>query len=208
MVAPAGRRKEMDGTSGREDWLGICELRSDVESTLRRRCPDRHELDDLVQETLIKAARNRPNLQHPSRLRSWVLRIAWNVFHDHVRREHVLRGQCVSGEELDDLQASQGTGLSVGPEERLELEGQLFDMSEMVSIVRFEVAKLSAKERGLYSAFYSEGLACAIAAERFGTSHKGVKMRLVRLRRKLRRGIRQRAVNHGPSSARTLEVVA
>lgn len=198
----------MDETSGREDWLGICELRSDVESTLRRRCPDRHELDDLVQETLIKAARNRPNLQHPSRLRSWVLRIAWNVFHDHVRREHVLRGQCVSSEELDDLQASQGVRTEVDREERLELEGQLFDMSEMVAMVRCQVAKLSATERGLYSAFYSEGLGCATAAERLGTSHKGVKMRLVRLRRKLRRGIRQRVVNLGSSSGRTLEVVA
>ncbi len=156
----------------------------------------------------MKAARSRSSLENPSRLRSWVLRIAWNVFHDHVRREHVLRDKNVSGEELDQLQGTQHFPLGGDLEEQLELDGQLFDVGEMVELLRCLIGELSATERGLYTAFYTEGLGCASAAERLGTSHRGVKMRLVRLRRKLRRNIRQRVAVTSTRPGRALEVVA
>lgn len=198
----------MEGAFPVEDWLGLSELRQDVERALRHRCPDRHELDDLVQETLMKAARCRPSLQQPARLRAWVIRIAWNVFNDHVRRERVMRGKNMTGEEFDEFQEIESLWGQGAADERFVLDGAVFEVSELVQLVRALVDELTTAERGLYRAFYLEGLGCAITAERLGISRKGAKMRLVRLRRKLKRSIRQRVAAVQVSPGQALEALA
>lgn len=45
------------------------------------------EIDDIVQETFIKAWKNRKNFKGQSQLKTWLYRIAMNCAHDHFRKE-------------------------------------------------------------------------------------------------------------------------
>jgi DNA-directed RNA polymerase specialized sigma24 family protein len=67
-------------------WSGLEELRPSLQRLLARRCRDAAELDDVVQETLLRAARYRAKLSERERLRGWAMRIAINVLRDRVRR--------------------------------------------------------------------------------------------------------------------------
>ena len=57
-------------------WTGLAEMEPLVRVYARRRCKDSHELDDIVQETLLRAARYRPRLLDGQKLKGWTLRIA------------------------------------------------------------------------------------------------------------------------------------
>ena len=61
-------------------------LSSDLRWFIRRRVPDDHVADDLLQETFVRVHRNIGTLQETERLAAWVYRIARNVVHDHHRK--------------------------------------------------------------------------------------------------------------------------
>ena len=61
-------------------------LSSDLRRFIRRRVPDDHAADDLLQETFVRVHRNIGTLQEADRLAAWVYRIARNVVHDHHRK--------------------------------------------------------------------------------------------------------------------------
>jgi RNA polymerase sigma-70 factor, ECF subfamily len=61
-------------------------LSSDLRRFIRRRVPDHHVADDLLQETFVRVHRNIGTLQEADRLGAWVYRIARNVIHDHHRK--------------------------------------------------------------------------------------------------------------------------
>src|SRR3990170_1250962 len=61
-------------------------LSSDLRRFIRRRVPDDHVADDLLQETFMRVHRNIGTLQEAERLAAWVYQIARNVVHDHHRK--------------------------------------------------------------------------------------------------------------------------
>lgn len=61
-------------------------LSEDLRRFIRRRVPDEHAADDLLQETFVRVHRNLPAVLDSDRLAAWVYRIARNVIHDHHRR--------------------------------------------------------------------------------------------------------------------------
>lgn len=63
-------------------WL---HLSSDLRRFIRRRVPDDHVADDLLQETFMRVHRNIATLQEAERLAAWVYQIARNVVRDHHR---------------------------------------------------------------------------------------------------------------------------
>jgi RNA polymerase sigma-70 factor (ECF subfamily) len=182
-----------------DDWSGLEELRTDVERTLRRSCRDANELDDLVQETFIRAARFRSGLQSSERLRSWLLRIAWNVLRDHIRRQRRVRTVDVGEEFLLEL---EGRELPPGelPQPRFSIGGGLVDRAELAQLLSELMPGLRAEERALLEGYYVEGLGCAGAGAGLGISPEQAKMRLFRLRKRIRRelvrktSLRRRAV--------------
>jgi RNA polymerase sigma-70 factor (ECF subfamily) len=60
-------------------------LGADLRRYLRRRVPDDHLADDLLQETFVRIHRGLSALNSAERLAPWVYRIARNVLHDHYR---------------------------------------------------------------------------------------------------------------------------
>ena len=169
------------------DWRGLSELRMDVKRTLARSCRDESELEDMVQETLLRAATFRHSLLDRERLRPWVLRIAWNVMRDHVRREQRLRRSDACEEILAELVAAE-------PESaEFSLADGAMDSDEMLGVLRGLLSGLSEVEQQLYTAYYGDGLGCREAALLLDVSIQTVKMRLFRLRRKLRGGLKREA---------------
>jgi RNA polymerase sigma-70 factor, ECF subfamily len=61
-------------------------LSLDLRRFIRRRVPDDHVADDLLQETFMRVHRNIGTLQEADRLAAWVYQIARNVVHDHHRK--------------------------------------------------------------------------------------------------------------------------
>jgi RNA polymerase sigma-70 factor (ECF subfamily) len=61
-------------------------LSSDLRRFIRRRVPDDHVADDLLQETFMRVHRNVGTLQETDRLAAWVYQIARNVINDHHRK--------------------------------------------------------------------------------------------------------------------------
>jgi RNA polymerase sigma-70 factor, ECF subfamily len=61
-------------------------LSSDLRRFIRRRVPDDHVSDDLLQETFVRVHRNIGELQEVERVAGWVYQIARNVIHDYHRK--------------------------------------------------------------------------------------------------------------------------
>ena len=47
----------------------------------------RQDVADLTQETLLKMARNIPNLKEPKLFKAWLNQIATNVFYDYIKKQ-------------------------------------------------------------------------------------------------------------------------
>lgn len=176
-----------------EKWCGLSELRGDVRRTLSPSCRDGNELDDLVQETLMRAARFRTSLQDAERLRSWVLRIAWNVMRDHVRRERRFRRAESGDDALFEVESreqapGQACGLTC-----VTIAGRQFDREDVLHLLDRLWPEISSADRQLFDLYYTRGVGCRRAARELGVTVQTVKMRLHRLRGRVRRVLLKRA---------------
>ncbi len=190
------------------DWRGLNELRIDVERCLAQSCRDRGELEDLVQETLLRAASFRGALLDTRCLRSWVLRIAWNVLHDHVRREMRQRGVEMSDESLMELKCVEvESDLEAGWDD-VHIAGLTYAGEDVLGVLQALVSDLPREEHRLFNVYYHEGLGCSSTAKRLDVTTQTVKMRLYRLRRKLRRRLRKQVALVLSPCHPQLEVVA
>ena len=62
------------------------QLSSALRQFIRRRAPDEHVADDLLQEAFLRIHRNLGTLNEADRLAPWVYEIARNVIHDYYRK--------------------------------------------------------------------------------------------------------------------------
>jgi RNA polymerase sigma-70 factor (ECF subfamily) len=62
------------------------QLSADLRQFIRRRVPDEHVADDLLQEAFLRIHRSIGTLNEADRLAAWVYQIARNVIHDHYRK--------------------------------------------------------------------------------------------------------------------------
>ena len=82
-------------------------LSSDLRRFIRRRVPDDHVADDLLQETFMRVHRSIGTLQEAERLAAWVYQIARNVVHDHHRKTTNSTVALVDAENVSDERDSQ-----------------------------------------------------------------------------------------------------
>lgn len=160
-------------------------LRPSVLSFLKRRCRDEHEAEDLVQETLLRAARQREHFHRVQRPVSWLLQIAANVHLDHARKES---WQHSSPPEHATFLLIPGTEAVPGDLAEPDLylvDGQEVDGEDLTAAVRAVWGTLLERDRVALSAFYAEGGSTAAAAAACSVSRQLVKVRLFRARRRL-----------------------
>ena len=176
-------------------WSGLEELEPCLRAYLKRRCRDRSEMDDVVQETLLRAARYRGSLTDTGRMRGWATRIAGNVLRDHIRRECRLRRTELTEEGLDRLVAREsvpGEVAEVGGVRRMRVGRGLHDTEDLLSHMTIALESLRVEDRRVLHSYYAGDQNCRATAQECGIAPSLVKVRLFRARRRLARDIRRR----------------
>ena len=187
--APADLRPQ-----ARPRWDGLEELRPTLQRYLARRCRDTGELDDVVQETFLRAARYRGRLIQAQSLRGWALRIALNVLHDLRRREEPARVAEATRISADDPRAGADLPCVDDEDEELELcfERYLVPRDVALALLRSALLGLRVEERQLLAAYYGPTGGPELAALQLSIPRELVKVRVFRLRRRLRAALRRR----------------
>lgn len=163
-------------------------MRPALRSYLSHRCRDPNEADDIIQDTFVRAARYRGSLTSTERLRSWVLRIAANVFRDHVRRSSRLPSIGVDEEVLECVEGAWSP--AAHDDWRVEVGAEVLDRETLLHLLRRAYAALPERDRTVLRSYYAGSESCAATARECRISPGLVKVRLFRARRRLERGIR------------------
>lgn len=136
---------------------------------------DTAEADDLAQEALIRAHRQRDTLRDPAALESWLYQIATHVSIDRMRQRAKTAARLVDGpvEDLSIADVTQPSPLTVIQQE------------EMSACVQLYVAKLSDGYKAVLLLHDGDGLTAVEIANLLQLPLATIKMRLHRGRRQL-----------------------
>ena len=135
--------------------------------------------DDLIQETFLRIQNNLENLRDPSKLSSWIFRIAYNLCQDHFRQ---LKKSCkeerMDQEGMEDFKESL---VQKGPNIQKELEQR-----QMGECVQNQINLLPESLRTVVVLFDIMEFSHQEIADILGITIKNVKVRLHRARKKLK----------------------
>jgi RNA polymerase sigma-70 factor (ECF subfamily) len=135
--------------------------------------------DDLIQETFLRIQNNLKSLKDPSKLSSWIFRIAYNLCQDHFRQLKISRREeSISQEEGKDLKeglVQKELGIQKELEQRqmgecVQNQMNLLPNSLRTVLVLFDIMEFNHQE----------------IADILGITAKNVKVRLHRARKKLK----------------------
>lgn len=157
---------------------------------LQKNLRDEHEVEDVLQETLLRAARYRTPLEDEGKLRGWLLRIAHNVLNDTLQRDYRSgRRRGAGGEEQLALVEGREPDPGAREEERLEVCGEYLERGELLEHMRGCLPELREQDRRLLLSFYGGDGSCAKVGLELGLGPALVKVRLFRARQRLARSM-------------------
>ncbi|MFM9454247.1 RNA polymerase sigma factor [Streptomyces europaeiscabiei] len=170
-AAQAGDRRALDELV--EGWLPL------VYNIVGRALNGHADVDDVVQETMLRAVDNLDTLRDPDSFRSWLVAIAMRQIRDRARRR--------TADRLDDSDAHAAADFAELTVLRLQLEGQ---RKEVAEAVRW----LDDEDRQLLSLWWLEvageltrrELAAAVGISR---QHAAVRVQRMKARLETARGI-------------------
>jgi RNA polymerase sigma factor (sigma-70 family) len=172
-------------------WQGLDDLRGGLRAVLMRRLPDENEVEDVIQETYLRAVRYRGRLQDGRRLRSWTTRIALNVLSDKKRRE----GRFLATDPADQVLERDAEGGAPAPlEPAVNLGRWELERERALMLLARARTRLRESDRRVLDSFYGGAGSCRATAEECGIPAHLVKVRLFRARRRLSRAMRRELV--------------
>ena len=172
-------------------WDGLSEVEPLVRGWLWRRCSDRAAVDDVVQDTLLRAARYRHGLTRPERLTSWALSIAANTLRDRLRSAPVERVAEADEFDLEQFACDERPIDARGDDSLLRIGGRVVTCSDAVEHLRAALRTLKPQDAELLLEYYG-GLDIQALTARSGLRASAVKCRLHRGRRRLARELERR----------------
>jgi RNA polymerase sigma-70 factor, ECF subfamily len=135
--------------------------------------------DDLIQETFIRVQQNVESLRDPSKLSSWIFRIAYNLCQDHFRESETSRRE-------ESIDQEEGEGLK----ETLIQEGRdiqkELEQGQMGECVQDQISLLPESLRTVLLLFAIMEFSHQEIADILGITAKNVKVRLHRARKRLK----------------------
>lgn len=182
----------MESRSASESWSGLAEMRPVVGRFLSRHCRDQSEVEDLAQESLLRASRYRQSLVDAARLRPWLLRIALNVLRDHVRRERRLPRTEVDQDLFELIEGREGVPGESREDLQVQLDGAVVEKPRALVHLCDAKGELRLRDRVVLDSHYEAGRSCRETAFVCEIPHALVKVRLFRARRRLQRVLRTR----------------
>lgn len=153
----------LQGEDASRSWR---KRRADLRRFVSRRVADRHEVDDIVQDVLVRAHESMHQLQSSDRLPAWLARIAANRIVDHYRARRP----------LDEL-----------PEDIAAVEHEDDAVQALAPCLPSMVDRLPGTYRDAVRLSELDGLPQREVAQRLGLSLSGAKSRVQRGREQLRR---------------------
>jgi RNA polymerase sigma-70 factor (ECF subfamily) len=140
---------------------------------------DRDDVEDVVQESFVRAFRSLDRLNEPARFGAWLLVIARNRALSRLARRR-------AGIDLAEELAREADGAPVA-----EPEGMDGTTAAEVAVVRRVIAELpEGPEKETVRLFYLEGeLSAREIADRLGVGKSAITMRLERFRAKVKRRV-------------------
>jgi len=182
----------LEFTDARASWAGLEELRPVLQMYLARRCRDVNEADDVIQETLLRAARYRGSLSDPARLRAWVVRIAANCLRDHLRREGRLPRGEASDEVFERIEGREHVPGEIAEDGQLSLNGEVVEKQVALRHVLGAMRRLRDEDKLVLDSYYTAQRSSLETARICDVAPDLVKCRLFRARRRLRHTLRVR----------------
>jgi RNA polymerase sigma-70 factor (ECF subfamily) len=179
-------------TAEESRWRGLEAERGALARLLGRRCRDVNEIDDVIQETFLRAARYRRRLERPERLRSWIASIATNVLSDRVRRESRLKRHSGESFLLEALPSRESSEEERCGEPLVRCGNWLVDRDKALDCLARELREMPPGDRDLLMGFYGRGGSCREVAADQDVSPSVVKVRLFRARKRLLRAVARR----------------
>ena len=173
-------------------WGGLEGLEPELRRYLQRRCRDASEMDDVVQETLLRAARYRPGLIESERLGGWTQRIAANVLRDLRRRETRLRRVDPEVRPLDHIQSSEAPLWEVQGERHVRVGDVSLELGLVLDHLEGALGVLREGDRRVLRSYYQRECCAVRTARELGIARRLVKVRLYRARQRLGQALRQR----------------
>jgi RNA polymerase sigma factor (sigma-70 family) len=167
-------------------WEGLEEMRGGLRSLLLRHCSDANDVEDVIQETFLRAARYRTR-QRVQSLRSWTMKIALNVLADVRRRGQ--RAQALHEEEcaFDPPERTPEESSSAFRVGETWLEGD-----SARELLLDALGGLRARDRELLDSYYGGSTRACETAVECGIPYRLVKVRLYRARKRLLRALRHK----------------
>ncbi len=161
--------------NGRDRFLFDEAALAQIENIRRiglRRLRNKNEIDDFVQETLLRAFSKRSQLRDEAKFEAWIAAIARNLAREwnraYYRRK---RAEADSAAEAVD---------SRNPQDALE-------KAEERELLKQAVARLNESDREILRARYVDDASYAELQERYGLSYSAVGLRLHRAKKRLRK---------------------
>jgi RNA polymerase sigma-70 factor, ECF subfamily len=172
-------------------WSGLETLECDLREFLARRCRDASEVDDVLQETYLRAARHRRALTDAHKLRAWAMRIASNALRDLQRRNSRLP-RAELGDGAFDLLPGMDGDPAAEPEDCVRVGVEWVPRRDALRELAATVCELRPDDRRVLESYYQGGTDGDRTAVECGLSRALVKVRLFRARRRLQRTLRRR----------------
>jgi RNA polymerase sigma-70 factor (ECF subfamily) len=156
------------------------QVRDGLRAFIAKRVANDAEAEDILQEVFLRIHRRLDSVNDPRRIVSWVYQITRNAIIDHYRAtgKRLEQPAGLAGE-LEALPASASHN------ERAEDSGQR--RTELAGCLRPMIAQLSEDYREAVTLVELDGLTQQEAAKRMGLSLSGMKSRVQRGRRQLKR---------------------
>ena len=138
-----------------------------------RRLHNKNEIDDFVQETLLRAFSKRSQLRSEAKFEAWIAAIARNLAREWNRAYHRRKRAEASGKTTEAVD-------SRNPLDALE-------KAEERELLKRAMARLNDSDREILRARYLDDASYAELQERYGLSYSAVGQRLHRAKRRLRK---------------------
>jgi RNA polymerase sigma-70 factor, ECF subfamily len=163
-------------SASREQWG---RLRSDVSRLVARRLPSRADVEDVVQEVLLRVWKHGAHVRDDERFGAWLSRVAYTAAADHMRARH---RHPLPRYDVHD-RADRGEASSEGPSDP---DDGPETKALIAAVLRPFIAVCPPPYRETLAMSELEGLSHATIAEKLGLSVSAVKSRVQRGREQLR----------------------
>jgi len=134
---------------------------------------DEWAADDLIQETFLRVRKNLDGLKDPSKMSSWIYRIAYNLCQDHFRR-------------LKKAPVKETPASEQGEDSKEAYIQKELERNQMGECVQDQVNLLPESLRTVLILFDSQEFTHREIADILGITIENVKVRLHRARKKLK----------------------